>query len=172
MDDRLSKIKVGSYVKLKKGFDDTDFYRGVTAGATGWVIDSKVDDDGFPMIFIEWDEFNIKWSGEVDKWAFESHFEILRDHEMNLNENEKYIAELRVASDAALAGDGFLLISVNKFGNARNMHGYLSEAFAADLEPSAMKAINQMILIIADCIKEGKDYINLIRGEDEDESGR
>jgi hypothetical protein len=170
MDDRISKIKIGSYVKLKEGFDQTDFYRGVSAGATGWVRKSKIDEYGFPMILIEWDEFNVKWSGERDKWSFESHFSVLNDGDLDLNQNEKYIADLREASDDALASDGFVLISIKKT-KGHGVHGYVASVYGSDLDPSAKTAIEREMLIIAECIKADQEYADHPEGDDFDESG-
>jgi hypothetical protein len=105
-----NKIKLDSYVELKENFADTDLYRNVDAGATGWVKDSKID-EGFPMIFIEWDENNPKYAGEKDKWVYESHFKVLDDKDGDM---EKYVDTIRKATDAALAGEAFIAISISR----------------------------------------------------------
>lgn len=159
MSDRISKIKAGSYVKLKKGFDNTDFYRGVVAGATGWVTDSKIDEDGFALVYIEWDELNNNWSGEKDKWAYESHFEVLEDPEMDLNLNEEYISHLRGASDSALASEAFLMITTTKISTPGNLKGnYISQVYGFELDPKAVDAIDRTILMMAEFIKSKKKY--------------
>lgn len=165
MSDRISKIKIGSYVRLREGFDQTDFYRGVSAGATGWVTSSKVDEYGFPMLFVEWDELNNNWAGEPDKWAFESHFQVLDDNGMNLDKNERYIAELRVATDAALASDAFVLIAVKEFDAPGGLKKFVANVFSSEIESQAQSAIDREIIIIAECIKEDEDYSDL-REED------
>jgi hypothetical protein len=168
MSDRISKIKVGSYVKLKNGFDNTDFYKGVTAGATGWVTDSKVDSDGFALIYVEWDELNNNWAGERDKWVFESHFSVLQDHEMDLDVNEEYIARLRVATDAALSGDGFILITASKIDGFKN--SYISQVYGSELDPNVIEALDKAILAVARLIKSKKEYRNMDMNEDDNES--
>lgn len=105
-----NKIKVGAYVQLREGFDETDLYRNVEAGATGWVADCKVD-EGFAMIFVEWDEANPKYAGEKDKWVYESHFKVIADEDGVM---EDYIDAIRQATDAALAGEAFIMISISR----------------------------------------------------------
>ena len=106
----MKKDKIDSYVKLKEDFASTDMYQNVDAGATGWIRDRKIDFDGFEMVFIEWDESNPKYAGEKDKWTYESHFEVIKQEDLN----EKYIESIKNATDAALAGDAHLSISLVK----------------------------------------------------------
>jgi hypothetical protein len=44
------------------------------AGAQGYARRRK-DDEGFPLVFVEWDKDHWSYSGEPDVWTFENHFE-------------------------------------------------------------------------------------------------
>ena len=146
---RLSKIRVGSYVSLKNGFDIPDFYRGVSAGATGWVVDSKVDEYGFPMVKIEWDEMNHNWSGEMDKWTFESHFNLINDG-TDLNKDAEYIGAIRKASDDALASLGFIMITAKKAELEDGSEILMSGMYTGHLDPLVKKAFKQYIIDMAE----------------------
>lgn len=174
-----NKIKIGSYVQLREGYDQTDLYRLVEAGATAWVKDSKVD-DGFAMIFVEWDENNPNYSGEKNKWVYESHFKVLADEESIM---EEYISAIKRATDGALVGEAFLMISVS-----RVIHPVTGEAtfkpviISSDLNDKASYVLEAQIVYAAgqlfnDYIRETLDLIEEddIKEdieEDKDESGR
>lgn len=165
-----NKIKVGSYVKLKEGFDETDLYRSVEAGATGWVSDCKID-EGFAMVFIEWDEANPKYAGEKDKWAYESHFTVLADEDGVM---EDYINAIRQATDAALAGEAFIMISVS-----RTVHPITGNAMfrptivSSDLNDQAAYVLEAQIVFAASQLFNTyvQETIDLMK-EEKDESGR
>lgn len=173
-----NKIKIGSYVQLREGYDQTDLYRLVEAGATGWVKDSKVD-DGFAMVFIEWDENNPNYAGEKNKWVYESHFKVLADEESIM---EEYIGAIKKATDSALAGEAFLMISVS-----RVIHPVTGEAtfkpvfISSDLNDKAAYVLESQIVYTASqlfnvYIQETIDMIEedtkKDTEEDKDESGR
>lgn len=165
-----NKIKIGSYVQLREGFDQTDLYRLVEAGATGWVRESKID-DGFAMVFVEWDENNPNYAGEKDKWAYESHFKVLADEESIM---EEYITSIKEATDAALAGEAFILISIN-----RVIHPVTGEAVlkptivSSDLNSEASYVLEAQIVYAASQLfnEYTQETLDMLK-EDEDESGR
>lgn len=160
MDNRLTKIRKGFYVALKNGFDIPEFYRGVSAGATGWVKQTKMDEYGFPMLYIEWDQRNHNWSGEPDKWTFESHFRTLNDG-TDIDADAYYIDSLREASDAALAGTGYIMIVVNE-RPSENKNGISITTYGSFLDPMAKEFAEQHIIDMADAIVsndlEDEDY--------------
>lgn len=166
-----NKIKIGSYVQLKEGFDQTDLYRLVEAGATGWVKEAKID-DGFPMIFIEWDENSPKYAGEKDKWVFESHFKILADEDSLM---ENYISEIRRATDAALASEAFLMISVTRVIHPiTGKQIFKPEFISSDLNDSAAYVLEAQIAYAASRLFDTyiEETLDLLDKEEEDESGR
>jgi len=175
---RNKRISVNSYVKLKKGFDETDMYRGVASGATGWVRERKIDDDGFSMIFIEWDETNPKYAGEMDKWTFENHFEILSEKYDKEKTAEKYIENIRLATDAALAADSFMMISVRHHKASNGIYVYEPRIHSAELDESAMYVLEAQVAYMASQLIQEyiQDTLNTIqdknKGHREDESGR
>lgn len=173
MSKPRNKIKVGAYVQLREGFDETDLYRNVEAGATGWVADCKID-EGFAMVFIEWDEANPKYAGEKDKWVYESHFKVLEDEEGIM---EEYINSIRIATDAALAGEAFIMISVS-----RTVHPITGKLMfkptiiSDDLNDSASYVLEAQIVFAASQLFNAyiQETIDLMKEEKEekDESGR
>ena len=159
MDSRISKIKVGSYVSLKDGFDPAEYYRGASAGATGWVREADVDEYGFPMVLIEWDVRNPNWSGEMDRWTFESHFRTLNDG-TDIDADADYIDALRDASDQALAGMGFLMM-IAKEVNTPDGPTLDMDVHIATLDPFAQEAFEQYILDTAEEIMARPDENDL-----------
>lgn len=125
-------IPVGSRVALKDGFDNV--YLSAVAGSEGCVRARKEDEDGFPLIFIEWDKEHWRYNNQVDGWTFESHFKVLEEgdeqaeeratHEflqklkgmshVHLDDIEGYLDELANAMEIASEGEGFILITVNR----------------------------------------------------------
>ena len=150
MDNRITRIREGYYVSLKNGFDVPEFYRGVSAGATGWVKETKIDEYGFPMLYIEWDQRNHNWSGEPDKWTFESHFRPLNDG-TDIDADAEYIDSLREASDAALAGTGYIMIVVSEYPSQDKM-GIKITTHGSFLDPMAQELAQQHIIDLADDI--------------------
>src|SRR4051812_35148617 len=62
-------------VELKAGPDD--LYQNATAGSRGYVKQSREDEHGFDMIYVEWDKTDWRYNGQPDGWLFESHFDIV-----------------------------------------------------------------------------------------------
>lgn len=71
----MNKIPVDAKVELLPGRDEV--YLFAQAGSRGTVRNTKVDEMGFPLVYIEWDRDHWKYNGEPDGWTFESHFQIL-----------------------------------------------------------------------------------------------
>lgn len=71
MDDNSEQIEVGTKVELRP--EMAGVYKRASAGSVGIVADLKVD-EGFPMVYIEWDKSHWRYNGEPDGWTFESHF--------------------------------------------------------------------------------------------------
>ncbi|WP_028058363.1 hypothetical protein [Candidatus Solirubrobacter pratensis] len=56
-----------------------DFYVVATAGWRGTVVDAKVDEDGFEMIYVKWDRDHWLYRpGQEDGWTYPSHFHVVR----------------------------------------------------------------------------------------------
>jgi hypothetical protein len=173
MSDSKNEILIDSYVQLKGEFADTDFYRGVSAGSTGWVKDRKVD-DGFPMIFITWDEGHPNYAGERDKWVFESHFEVLHDGGSTA---EEYIDAIRKATDLALSGEAFMMFSLNKKTDDEKDY-YKVSVVGEYFDIEKMNMIEAEIISVASSIfdeyvaEQLEELYNEKENKDEDESGR
>jgi hypothetical protein len=173
-----NKIPLNSYVKLKEGFAETDVYRNVDAGATGWVRHCKVDDDGFSMIFIEWDETNPKYAGEVDKWAFENHFEIISSEHNDDKVAERYIESIRIATDEALASDGFIMVTVRQSTAKSGKTIYEPAVFGGEMNKEVLYILEAQIAYMANTLLQDfiQTTLNSMNVEDvtekDDESGR
>jgi hypothetical protein len=171
MPNPRNKIKLDSYVELRKEFDATDLYRNVEAGATGWVRDSRVD-EGFPMIFIEWDENNPKYAGERDKWVYESHFKVLDDEDRTM---EKYIDAIRGATDAALGGEAFIIIAIVKTIHPITGKQIYKPVIAGEsISEEASLVLEAQIAYMASQLfnEYVEETLDLFKKEKEDESGR
>lgn len=72
MSDQQTDIAVGTQVELLPNC--ADVYKRAVAGSVGVVKDKKID-EGFEMVFIEWDKDHWRYQGEPDGWTFEVHFQ-------------------------------------------------------------------------------------------------
>jgi len=170
--DRKNKISVNAYVKLKKEFDQTDLYRNVESGATGWVRERKIDDDGFRMIFIEWDETNPKYAGEIDKWVFENHFEVISEKYYKNKTAERYIEKIKMATDAALASDAFMLVAVKKHKGVEGIDIFQPTLLSADMSTECRLILEAQISYMASQLFQEyiQDTLDFMKDkEDEDE---
>lgn len=68
-------------IRLKPEF--ASVYSLAPAGALAYARRRKID-EGFPMIFVEWDKSHWSYSGENDKWTFEGHFEPIDKEKSNV----------------------------------------------------------------------------------------
>lgn len=138
MDEEETQIEIGDRVELLPGKDNV--YDKAQEGAQGIILNQKMD-EGFSMVFIEWDKDVRAYQGEEDCWTFESHFRIVADEDeesfFSVIENpqaflDEVLARAKAAGrvdddhiDAFLErldgtvnslkdSEGFLLISVQK----------------------------------------------------------
>jgi hypothetical protein len=167
------RIKINSYVRLRKGFDETDMYRDVEAGATGWVKDKKKE-DGFNMIFVKWDENNPHYAGEQDKWTFANHFEVMSNEDNSKYSASKYVEAIKIATDAALIGTGFILIAVKKTKDNRDVDIYEPLIFGGELNKESTFILEAQVAHMASTLFDEyvQETLNMIVEDGEDESGR
>src|SRR5574338_1211558 len=71
MEDNSDRIDVGTKVELRP--EMAGVYAKATAGSVGTITGVK-EDEGFDMVYIEWDKTHWRYNGEPDGWTFESHF--------------------------------------------------------------------------------------------------
>lgn len=93
-------------VKLKSEY--ANVYSLAAPGAVGFARRRK-EEEGFPMVFIEWDQQHWSYSGEQDKWTFENHFEPLdgdleEDSTVSADEEGKLPPELQKGIEELFAG--------------------------------------------------------------------
>lgn len=122
-------FNIDEYVELIEGREQ--IYTHSRPGQRGWVRAARNDEYGFPQVYIEWDKNDERYGGEMDGWTYESHFQQVvvnatakadaREacpscgyvHDKEADEIEAYLEQLNEGVDAALGGDGYLLISVS-----------------------------------------------------------
>jgi hypothetical protein len=131
----MNDLPVGARVALKPDFEDV--YTHAVSGSEGFVRDRKVDDDGFPLVLIEWDQEHWRFNGQPDGWTFESHFKLSEKQKPRrkkrapasnedlitsfdddgLEEEEKmdeFLDNLGDAMESASEGEGFMIISIRR----------------------------------------------------------
>lgn len=88
------ELTVGQRVELKPGKEGV--YKDAVAGSQGTVKKRKIDAEGFPMVYIEWDQSHWRYAGEEDGWTYESHLRPLKEVEFfNVVENrEEFFADM------------------------------------------------------------------------------
>lgn len=70
-------LKPKQRVKLRDGYDEC--YNIARSGAVGFVVDVMKDPMGYPCALIKWDKNHWTYDGESDGWAYQSHFEPVKD---------------------------------------------------------------------------------------------
>jgi hypothetical protein len=78
MQKQEHKVHENERVRLKSSGEDA-LYAFACAGSEGWVRKLDHDSMGYPMVFIEWDKDHWTYNGEPDKWAFEAHFDKIKE---------------------------------------------------------------------------------------------
>lgn len=80
MDSPKPLFKLNTRVKLRDGVDP-GFYNGYSrAGNEAWIRDRKIDNLGYPRVFIEWDKDHWSYNGAPDIWTWEPHFEPVEEN--------------------------------------------------------------------------------------------
>lgn len=78
MEKQTHHTQKDQRVKLKSTGEDS-LYAYACAGSEGWVREQQFDNMGYPMVYIEWDKDHWTYNGEPDRWAFDSHFDVVED---------------------------------------------------------------------------------------------
>jgi hypothetical protein len=130
-------MEIGTIVELAPGMEG--WYEGAQPGCRGIVSDTRVDEDGFDVIYVTWDQrFSIYKAPQTDGWCFPGHFidignmtpeqftqRILREADSEVcpdcgesHDAEElhthYVATLHAASEAASEGEAFALVWVSR----------------------------------------------------------
>jgi hypothetical protein len=162
-------IPVGSRIALKDGMDKVYVY--ALPQAEGWVRDHKVDNDGFPLVYVEWDKDHWRYNGQKDGWTFQEHFDVkeraenttepkpsLEDFlaqmkgddppQITDEQAEEFFDELSEAFEHASEGEGYFVIAVRrkKIDGADVLY---PEIFAGSLSEEAGLLMDAQIAQIA-----------------------
>jgi len=87
-------FSVNSRVKLKDGVSP-EFYGGFArTGNEGVVRAQKVDEYGYPHIFVEWDKNHWAYNGAPDLWTWQDHFELIGKEKDMADDKESQLAKL------------------------------------------------------------------------------
>lgn len=119
------KIPVNAIVELTS--EAEELYQKASAPARAFVKQNQVDEYGFDKVYVEWDRDHWRHNGESDKWAYASHFKVVKvpkldeaeDYEdfddLIISEEEENL-QSAIESAAILAsdGEGFMLISLER----------------------------------------------------------
>jgi hypothetical protein len=68
----------GSKVALLPGCEEV--YKKASPGAQATITDTRIDEDGFNMVFVEWDKTHWRYSGQDDQWTYAEHFTAIDEH--------------------------------------------------------------------------------------------
>lgn len=140
---------VGAKVRLLPGFDEV--YTLAYVGSLGMVKDFQRDEYGYSKVWIEWDQDDWHYNGEVDQWTYPQHFaivepgptieEIARQVQTEVDEEkcphcgsahsseedellDDYISMIATAFDDAAGSEGFMLVTVHRDGSIEGLDGY------------------------------------------------
>lgn len=161
---------IGSRVALKDGMDAV--YLLALPQAEGFVRDHKVDPDGFPLVYVEWDTDHWRFNGQRDGWTFEEHFDLkerpsVSEHEpkpelsdflaqlqgeppkISDEQAQEFFDELSDALEHATDGEGFLLISVRRRQTEEGEVVVYPEIFASTLTEEAGLLLDAQLAQIA-----------------------
>lgn len=134
-------MDVGTVIELAVGMED--WYQGAQPGCRAIVADTRIDDDGFEVIYVRWDkEFSVYKAPQEDGWCFPGHFidvgnttaeqyaaqMIARSEDQDVcaecggnhatHDDEElqthYLASLHAATEAAAEGEAFALIWISR----------------------------------------------------------
>lgn len=91
--DTRFRFKEGERVKLR-GDVHPVFYQGYgCVGNEGWVKARRLDNFGYPQIFVQWDSDHWSWNGTPDMWTWEGHFDKV-DESMSEEEDRSLAKDL------------------------------------------------------------------------------
>jgi hypothetical protein len=110
-------IAPNSIVALKKGHFE-ELYECASSEARALVVHSRVQ-DGIEEIYVDWDRDHWRTNGEEDMWTYANHFEVLEAPDASevpeeYEDLDDFIDALEGAINMASAGEGFLLLSLQR----------------------------------------------------------
>lgn len=149
----MSELFVGADVELCTGFDQV--YRKASAGARGMVRGIKTDEDGFQLIYVEWDRNHFLYAGQPDGWTFANHFRLFTesdlicdapfDYEEDEAAQEQYIDAIMDAFDEAAESQGFILVAIRDVSSDDNgLRVYDPIVLAAAITEEAAQILKEL----------------------------
>ncbi len=137
MGDPIDK---GTKVELLAGVEGV--YKKAIAGAQGLVTDTRID-EGFPIVYVEWDREHFRYTGEDDCWTFAQHFqpiepdidlfEFLENPERFL---EKIFARVKDEEDQDELIEGFIASLTKTLNVLADSDGFLVVATKIEADPT------------------------------------
>src|ERR1700692_3942160 len=68
-------LPIDSIVELKG--DVADIYTRAYPGSKAIVRKGRIDEDGFSLVYVEWDKDDWRYNGQFDGWTYTNHFKYL-----------------------------------------------------------------------------------------------
>lgn len=122
----MTEIPIGSRVALRNGVDDVYLY--ALVGSEGWVREAKVDDDGFELVYVQWDEDHWRFNNQPNGWTFASHFDIKELPKEEIPEEPKEVIEPVSVNEMEVDLPAFLAqLTAPKDGEEDPMDEYMEE---------------------------------------------
>jgi hypothetical protein len=120
------KILVNSVVELTT--EAESLYQKASAPARAIVKQTQIDEYGFDKVYVEWDRDHWRHNGESDKWAYASHFNVVKYPIPEDEDEEGYFEDFFIPDESdsklqsaiesaaliASTGEGFMLISLER----------------------------------------------------------
>lgn len=116
----MTEIIRGHRLELKP--EVRHLYEKAVPGMRGWAKNVKIDDYGFPLVYVQWDKDHWRYTGEEDGWTFQDHFNVIGYREptseeldkQKLKERQEYYDLVMEAAQAASDSDGFLMLTISE----------------------------------------------------------
>jgi hypothetical protein len=132
-----NEIELHSRIALKEGLEK--YYPETVPRSEAWARGYKIDDDGFEMVNVEWDEDHWRYQeGSENGWTYAEHFEVIGEPVPPTEESEvsdvdiqpepepvgpteeqieQFIETMSEAMEAASESESFVVITVKRVPN-------------------------------------------------------
>jgi hypothetical protein len=88
MEGTKPRISDNSRVRLR-GLVDPTFYEGMAkTGNEGWVRKHRIDRNGLPEVWVEWDREHWADNMQPNRWTFEEHFDVVEEGSAMAEDND------------------------------------------------------------------------------------
>lgn len=148
----MNELFVGADVELCTGFDQV--YKKACAGSRGIVRGIRTDQDGFQLVYVEWDQDHFMYAGQPDGWTFANHFRLFTESDLICDApadqqeseaaQEQYIDAIMDAFDEAADSQGFILVAIRDVSNENGIRVYDPIVLAAAITEEAAQILKEL----------------------------